>query len=462
MSQSAAVGGGRFRGVLALAGLLGCGEIAPLSGAPFEASKAAPLADASAPTAMVDPVSTAAPSPTTPTTGPVPPEEEVVYGIVGTGQSLSVGARASNAIYPAIPVATAAGRHWMLTGLRDGRGDVTASSTWQLTALADPMRGAPAATAWPNNVFCQSPHSAIAAALTAKIPGVQSVHTVVGQSGQPMSGIQKGGDRPSYAASITETARIAELLRARGVRFEILAVVLTHGESDYGSKTYGDELLRLQEDYDQDLRAITGQRTSIPLVMTQPSAGWPTPAEEASNIPQVMLDAVRAHPRELALVGPKTGLAYVPNDFHLAAEGTVELGTQVGDFLAERLLHPDVLTEPFAPNAALFTTISSEVTEVKVTLNRPATVDRSLFGTTHSTHHIGWQNGLGFEAKAANGAELPISDVVVTGDQARITVAGTPAEISYTLFGDGPGTIRRGALRDERGRWLVQFRIRRP
>ncbi len=462
MSQSAAVGGGRFRRVLALTGLLGCGEIAPLSGAPFEASQAAPLADASAPTATVDPVSTAAPSPTTPTTGPVPPEEEIVYGIVGTGQSLSVGARASNAIYPAIPVATAAGRHWMLTGLRDGRGDVTASSTWQLTALADPMRGAPAATAWPNNVFCQSPHSAIAAALTAKIPGVQSVHTVVGQSGQPMSGIQKGGDRPSYAASITETARIAELLRARGVRFEILAVVLTHGESDYGSKTYGDELLRLQEDYDQDLRAITGQRTSIPLVMTQPSAGWPTPAEEASNIPQVMLDAVRAHPRELALVGPKTGLAYVPNDFHLAAEGTVELGTQVGDFLAERLLHPDVLTEPFAPNAALFTTISSEVTEVKVTLNRPATVDRSLFGTTHATHHIGWQNGLGFEAKAANGAELPIADVVVTGDQARITVAGTPAEISYTLFGDGPGTIRRGALRDERGRWLVQFRIRRP
>jgi hypothetical protein len=454
MSQHTAVGGGRFRAVLALAGLVACGEIAPLPGAPFD-----PTAAPTVPTATVDPVATAAP---TPTTGPVPPEEEVVYGIVGTGQSLSVGARASNAIYPAIPVASAAGRHWMLTGLRDGRGDVTAASTWQLSSLADPMRGAPAATAWPNNVFCQSPHSAIAAALTAKIPGIQTVHTVVGQSGQPMKGIQKGGDRPSYAGSISETARIAELLRARGVRFEVLAVVLTHGESDYGSKTYGDELLRLQQDYDQDLRAITGQRTSIPLVMTQPSAGWPTPAEEASNIPQVMLDAVRAHPQELALVGPKTGLAYAGNDFHLAAEGTVELGTQIGDFLAERLLHPDASTEPFAPKEALFAAVSTETTEVKITLNRPVTVDRSLFGTTHSTRHTGWQNGLGFEAKAANGTELPITDVVVTGDQARITVAGNPAEISYTLFGDGPGTIRRGALRDDRGRWLVQFRLKRP
>ncbi len=441
--------------MLALAGLLGCGEIAPLPGAPIDASVP------TVPTGTVDPVATASPSPTAPTTGTVP-DEEVVYGIVGTGQSLSVGARASNAIYPAIPVATAAGRYWMLTGLRDGRGDVTTSSTWQLTALADPMRGAPAATAWPNNVFCQSPHSAIAAALTAKIPGIQTVHTVVGQSGQPMTGIRKGGDRPSYAGSISEMARIAELLRARGVRFEILAVVLTHGESDYGSNTYGDELLRLQQDYNQDLRAITGQRTTIPLVMTQPSAGWPTPAEEASNIPQVMLDAVRAHPQELALVGPKTGLVYAANDFHLAAEGTVELGTQVGDFLAERLLHPNVVTEPFAPNEALFTTVSSEVTEVNITLNRPAIVDDSLFGTTHSERHTSWRKGLGFEAKAANGAELPITNVVVTGDQVRIAVAGNASEISYTLFGDGPGTIRRGALRDDRGRWLVQFRIRRP
>jgi hypothetical protein len=175
-----------------------------------------------------------------------------------------------------------------------------------------------------------------------------------------------------------------------------------------------------------------------------------------------MLDAVRAHPRELALVGPKTGLAYAANDFHLATEGTVELGTQVGDFLAERLLHPETVTEPFAPKEALFTAVSGETTEVKISLNRPVTVDRSLFGTTHSTRHTGWQNGLGFEAKAANGTELPITDVVVTGDQARIMVAGAPAEISYTLFGDGPGTIRRGALRDDRGRWLVQFRLKRP
>lgn len=443
--------GGAIRAALAFAAVWGCGEIAPLPGAPVDPPAETEAPGPREPLGTVDPVATGRPA-----------AEEVVYGIVGTGQSLSVGARAGNAIYAPVPSARTASHHWMLGGLRDGAGAVTTPSNWQLAPLADPMRGAPAATAWPNNVFCQSPHSAIAAALEERIPGIQTAHIVVGQSGQPMRGIQKGGDRPSYTGSLAETARMTELFRARGVRFEVLAVVLTHGESDYGSKTYGDELLRLQKDYDEDLRGITGQSATIPLVITQPSAGWPTPAEEASEIPQVMLDAARAHPQELALVGPKTGLAYAPGDYHLAAEGTAALGRQVGEFLAERLLHPQTAVEPFAAKQAMFSAQSGTTTDVLVALNRPAIVDRSLYGATHSARHTGWQEGLGFEARAANGAELPITAVDVSGDQVRLTVAGNPSEISYTLFGDGPGTIRRGALRDAAGAWLVQFRLKRP
>jgi hypothetical protein len=95
---------------------------------------------------------------------------------------------------------------------------------------------------------------------------------------------------------------------------------------------------------------------------------------------------------------------------------------------------------------------------VEVAFNRPIVRDASLYGSTHLTIHTGWRNGDGFELRAG-AVEIPITSVTWGTNFVQIAYSGgTPPDVvSYTLFGDGSGTIRRGCVRDSAGRWSVQF-----
>jgi hypothetical protein len=173
-----------------------------------------------------------------------------------------------------------------------------------------------------------------------------------------------------------------------------------------------------------------------------------------------MLTAWLNHPDKFLLIGPKTGYSYAPsdtdppNDFHLDAAGTNAMGTEYGKALSRMLSRlPDV-----APLYPLSATVNPPGTVVTVTLNRAAQIDNTLYGGTHLTQHPLWRNGGGFEVHDSGGTELEVSSISVSGAAVTINVAaGTPATVSYTLFGDGPGTIRRGKIRDADGHWLVQF-----
>lgn len=405
-------------------------------------------------TAPKPPPSASAPSAAAPdlrvTPGAAPRTTDVVYGIVGTGQSLSVGGRSGNVPftpYSALPVAG----HRMLGNLGN-----PSASAWTLETLADPMRGDCYSLVWPFNVGCQAPHTAIASEIDRRSGGSYlTAHIVAGQNGQPMVGIKKGGDQPSYEGSLAEARRFQELIAAQGRRFEILAVVLTHGESDYGSTNYAGELVDLQRDYEADLQAITGQQSPIPLLLSQPSAAWPRPEGEASNIPDVMLDVSEANPSKIFLSGPKTGLSYWPSDIHLDADGIHSLGTAYGGMLADLLMG----RTPAAPLKPV--RVDFQPGAISVTLNRTIVLDDTLYGDTHAATHPGWRAGLGFEAHGKEGQELEIASVNIVGAAAQITLADPAVralDVSYTLYGDGEGSVRRGQVRDGAGNWLVQFR----
>ena len=346
-----------------------------------------------------------------------------------------------------------------LTGTGGIAANAAPEASWALTTLAEPMRGIPRGTAWPTNMMNQSLHTPLAARLSVLVPGVRTAHIAVGQNGQPMAGIKKGGSAPSYAASLAEAARMTRLFDAKGYDYRIAAVILTHGESDLGSATYGDQVLELQANYDADLRAITGQAAPIPMIVTQPSAGYPQPTVGlTSGIGDRLLTAWLTHRSQLIFAGSKLGLSYWPNDFHLDAAGTRDLGSLYAE-AARPLLDGSPAFEPLYPVSV--TRDATDGAVVTVVLNRPATFDASLWGTTHATTFGGaWANARGFEAVNTGGAPIAITAVALAGSTVTLTCATKPAAIGHAMYGDGPNTIRRTQVRDGTGNWLVQF-IRR-
>lgn len=384
-----------------------------------------------------------------------PPAPPIVWGIVATGQSLSVGARAGGTPYATL-VAGAGTDHYMLGNLVGSGGiSLTANpeASWTLATLSEPLRGSPHGTIWPSNAMNQTPHAPMASRLSFLIPGVKTAHTAVGQDGQGIDGIKKGGSVASYAGSIAEATKLRSLLGALGYDYRVAAVLLTHGEQDLGSASYGADVLQLQADYETDLKAITGQAGTIPIVATQPSAGYPQPgAGNTSNINDVLLSTSLSYPSRLILAGSKIGLSYFAGDFHIDAAGSRDLGYMYADAVAPLITGGAAFT-PLYPLSA---TRSGSV--VTVTLNRSASFDTSLWGTTHvGTYSGAWVNGKGFEAVDGGGSPIAISSVSIVGAVVTITCASAPTTISNALYGDGTGTIRRTQVRDASGNWLVQF-----
>ncbi len=117
-----------------------------------------------------------------------------------------------------------------------------------------------------------------------------TVHTVVGESGQPMSVIKKNGVFPppftanagtgarAYAATLFEVAAIARLAAAAGKTYGLGAITLIHGEADAGNLNYANDIFQLYSDYNADLPALTGQTASIPMLVSQQNSVPSPPA----------------------------------------------------------------------------------------------------------------------------------------------------------------------------------------
>ena len=171
-----------------------------------------------------------------------------IIGIVGTGQSLSVGAMA--------PTFSGAATQPHFNNLKLAlNGTVVPpfnsnASALSLVPFTEPIR--PLATtfpsAYPANLYGETFHAAMAAQITtlAKAAGAAdyvTAQTVVGESGQGMSVINKtatpvnnGGTSTgrAYQATLFEARAIKRLANATGKSYGIGAIVLTHGETDSG------------------------------------------------------------------------------------------------------------------------------------------------------------------------------------------------------------------------------------
>ena len=371
-------------------------------------------------------------------------------GVVGTGQSLSVGASGRPVLSTTQPFHNLKLRD---DGPTPGH-PLDETGAFSLVPLVEPIRPfwERGDTQYPNDIFGETPHSAMANQLSMLAPSdYVTLHSVVGWGGRCMTDIDKTGAGLAYPSSLWEARTFRQLADAQGKTFAYGAVVLTHGECDAENPGYEDALYRMWSDYDTDLRAITGQREMVPLLLSQqntfPSAG----GLSASTLAEWSAGVRFAG--KIVCVGPKYQYAYVGDKVHLDAASYRRLGEKYAEVFDQvfRLQRP---WAPLQPRA-----VKRDGRTITVTFHvphPPLAWDETL-APPHQTAWTEWARGRGFEIASARGP-VPIAGVAIDGDTVVLTLAASPADapftVRYAMLQDaevasgGEAVGRRGQLRD--------------
>jgi hypothetical protein len=374
-----------------------------------------------------------------------------ITGIVGTGQSLSVGAQAT--------VFSAAARQPHFNNLKLALNGTQVppfnpnAGALSLVPLVESLR--PLATtfpsAYPANLYGETPHAAMAAQVTmlARQAGAAdyvTAHTVVGESGQGMSVINKtaievvNGNTSTgraYSATLFEAAAIKRLAAARGKTYGIGAIVLTHGETDNGNPGYEAAMVQLWSDYNQDLKAITGQSEPIPLFTSQQHS-IPFSAGQRFGMPLSTTAEWRVgidNPGNIICSGPKYQYPYAPDNVHLGTRGYELLGEKVGEIYFHRV----IMGRPWQPLQPIGVRRTGRIVAVRFHVPAPPLAWDTKLPMPHQTQLTEWAQGRGFELRTGN-TPLTISSVHIVSDTVLIIAAAdvpSGATVGYAATSDG-------------------------
>jgi hypothetical protein len=377
-------------------------------------------------------------------------------GIIGTGQSLSIGARSkgisTNQPYGNLKLST---DHlpWPID---------PDDTNLALVPLVEPIgRLAPQfPSSWPENITGETPHSAMANEITALVRANSdrdfvSIHSAVGEDGKGMIFIKKnptlsGINGHSFEAAMVETKAITRLAKAAGKTFGVGAIIITHGETDAGNKNYENELYQLWSDYNTDLPAITGQTQKIQMIVSQQHAyGDRSPSTQAQW--KIGVD----HPADIVCSGPKYQYPYFSDGVHLKAVGYQELGEKYGQVYFERV----ILGRDWQPLEPTRVERDGKTIIIHFHVPAPPLVWETSFQPPFQSVDA-WKQGKGFEISTAAGDKVTIASAKISGDKVVIKCATDPgpnARVGYATIAEGdhikmlkpyPGTHRWGLLRD--------------
>ena len=400
-------------------------------------------------------------------------------GVVGSGQSLSVGTT---------PAAlTTQPYNNLMLALNGATVPGTGTDPWDpgvagltMVPLVEPVRALETAypSPYPGNIYGETPHAAMANEITRFVKAASAsadyvtVHTIVGESGQGVvalvkeaAGADTGTTGRAYAATIFEAGAITKLAKAAGKSYGVGVVVLTHGETDCSNATYGDSIVQLLSDYNTDISAITGQTYKIPMYLSQqhgcpgaPACTAETNLRPTANDFEWQLGV--QHPGDFVCTGPKYQYpAHSDGDgIHLNVTGYELLGEKTAEIYYQRA----VLGQDWQPLAP--TGVSRNGRVVTVQFHVP--VEPLNWDTSFDAPKItAWANGKGFELFSATSStvttsstNITISSVAISGDSVQITAgADLPATglyVAYALTNQGKQSsnhsksVRWGQLRD--------------
>lgn len=295
-------------------------------------------------------------------------------------------------------------------------------------------------------------------ALLLASPGVAhnvlvSVH---GAGGTPYSGIKKG--TTFYQRGMDQVTGAKARAATDGKTHVVRAVTSIHGESDAaaGSTTYQADITQWQSDYETDVKAITGQTLSIPMLHSQNSQGaqWTTPL--------AMLAAHVANPGKVVLVCSKYHMA-LSDGTHMTTAGYRHLGEYYAKAY-RRIIFDGLPWEPLRPKT--ITRVGAVITIVFYVPKPPIVIDTTLVALAPGWGFKWSTNGAG----TATEGPAVTAVAVTAADTLQVTLASDPGaagKLRYAywdqIVADGP----RGNLRDsdttasrfgfDLSNWCVQF-----
>jgi lysophospholipase L1-like esterase len=375
-------------------------------------------------------------------------------GIIGTGQSLSVGARGVPVISTNQPY------HNLKLSTDHLPWPVDPNDTnLMLVALVEPAgRLAPRhPSSWPENINGETPHSAMANEITALVRAelghdCVSMHGAVGEDGQgtiylKKNAVQKGVNGHSYEAALIETKAITRLAKAAGKTYGVAAIIVTHGESDARNAKYEDELRQLWQDYNTDLPAITAQKEKIQMIVSQQNS---CADHSASALAQWKVGV--DYPADIVCSGPNYQYP-TTEGVHLTAEGYRQLGEKYGQVYFQRV----ILGKNWQPLQPTKVERQGPIIAVHYHIPVPPLVWETRFEAPHPSIEE-WKQGNCFEASTSSGTRVDIASVAISGSAIVINCASDPgpgARVDYAMVGEKnrmatpvPGTFRWGLLRD--------------
>lgn len=286
-----------------------------------------------------------------------------------------------------------------------------------------------------------------------------------GRSGNGYWCLRKGGcpwwDDRSYVRpfddGMMQVADALAIAKGSGKSYVVRAVTAIHGEHDhYGKENYfplpgtdgkgpvvdyGHGLEEWQRDYEEGVKAITGQALPVPLMVSQYSHWNDRPT---TKIAYEQLDAHVRSKGKVVVVGPTYVLPYTSGCLHITGPGQRHLGEYFAKVYA-RIVLEGRQWEPLRPASVA---IAGNVVTVKYLVPKPPLV--------LDTTKVSNPGNYGFEFTDESGAPPAITSVALSGpDTVKITLASAPTgpnkriRYAYTFTGcGGSGTIARGNVRD--------------
>lgn len=370
-------------------------------------------------------------------------DPNMIWGIIGTGQSLSVGAHSS----PAINTTT----RYNNLKLEFQYVDVPWTSTHQLTDLGEPIRKESSGP-YPYNAWGggESPHTSMAdqisyQSLETSGADYATVHTMVGQDGYGYEQIKKNGLGTNYQSSLDEMNDVKSIVSLRGKNYKIGAIVLTHGESDYWNSNYGNDIFDLWSDYNTDIKLITGQTNIVPLITSQSSAGYPNSNGSRAISSWKMWESSVMN-TSIVCSGPKYQYDYFSDGIHFTAPSSQRLGVKYGQVYDS--LRKGIKWKPFQPNDVKL--VDSKTISITFDVPVPPIQFDESLEIQHAIGHE-WYNGRGFEL-VDNVGLVRIDSVTLSGPDKVIVHANreidSGAVLGYAMTVTQDGTRRVGQLCD--------------
>ena len=322
------------------------------------------------------------------------------------------------------------------------------SGTYSLVPLIAPLR--PLSQygnyiyEWPDNITFETNDTGFANQMT-DIAGWKTVVTNVAETAHPMNYIKKGGSltpSPSggygraYASLLLEVAKIKELAAAQGWNSIIVPCHLfTHGEGDSARTQYKGELIQYWTDLNTDIKAITGQREDIPIILSQQCSAPATTTGRSEST--IALQELAAEYPEKFYVMPR--YQYFCNDQDGALHYRYHIDSVAARRLGEQKAH--VYDRGSRGLKTTLKPLSATLTGNVVRIEFEVPFGSLQFSETQPAVHpieTAWSNGKGFEVED-NGGRITINSVRILGNAVEITCNTTPGtgkRVSYAMYQD--------------------------